>query len=284
MDASMTMDGEPLIPQDERVTGLLSLPAELRVYILEYVFHDPDRPSGLLKQVKTGRLVLDDCYSANQNLAPLLVCRQLYQDSGCLGFKTTTFLVASLFGDIPKQLSILKSKQVESIRNITFVADGRQFRKIVDWKQHAFDITSLRLDTLTIALHRSSPWHYLYDYTGPMVQLLRRLQGVRRLAVVRNDARVKGSLHAWYNRLVGLMLKIDHQQRYETSPPNPEQVWWEWSFDSPAQRMCLEARPPKPLVDEEEYIQNVLPLMEELRDSVENEEWNPDPRSRYMYY
>lgn len=263
---------------------LLALPGELRAAILELVFHDPARQTGLVKKGASGSLVLDDYYRANSNLAPLLVCRQMYQDSAYLGMSATTFVMTSLFGEIPQRLSILQTKQVQSIRNITFAADARQFRKMIDWRQHPFDLPNLQLDTLTIVLNRSSFWHYLFDYTQGIVSLLRSLQGVRRLVIVRNDARVKGSLKTWYNRLVGLILKVDHQQRYDTTSPKLEEVWWKWSFDQTAQTICLEAQPPKPLTDEEDYFQMVLPLMEKLRDSIETEEWNPDPRSRTMYY
>lgn len=261
-----------------------ALPAELRLAILEYVFHDPDKQSGLVRRSQCDRMILDDFYSTNVLLAPLLVSRQLYQDSVYLGMTTTTFLMTSLFGDVPQRLSVLQSNRIDIIRNITFVADARQFRKLVDWNRYPFGMSNLKLDTLTIVLHRSSFWHYLYDYTGPIVTLLRTLQGVRRLVMVRNDAKVKGSLHAWYNRLVGMILKVDHHQRYDATPVNLEEVWWKWSFDGKAQSLCLEAQPSRPWTGEEEYLQSVLPLMEELRESVENEEWNPDPRSRNMYY
>ncbi|KAK5170586.1 uncharacterized protein LTR77_005174 [Saxophila tyrrhenica] len=276
------MDGQDLPEQPPRQSHLLSLPAELRVQIFEYIFHDSTKDCGLIKQ--SGRLIIDDNYDPNKGLAPLLVCHQMYRDSVYLGLATTNFIIPNLFGDIPQRLSALRPKQIESVRNVTFMADARQFRKLMDWRQHPFDMANLQLDTLTIVLHRSSFWHYLFDYTEGIVKLLRKLQGVRRLVIVRNDARVKGSLKTWYNRLVGLILKVDHHQRYEVYPPCLEDVWWTWSFNKTEQTLSLEAKPSKPLVDEDVYFQTVLPLMEDLRDSVENEEWNPDPRSRYMYY
>lgn len=164
------------------------------------------------------------------------------------------------------------------------VADNRHFKKLLGWGEHPFGMSSLQLNTLTIVLHRSSRWHYLFDFTADIVKLLRQLEGVKRFVIVRNAALVKGSLKTWYNRLVALILKIDHQERYDKKPANPEKTWWSWSFDEVAQSIILEARPSKPTIDEESYMQQVLPLMEDLKSSIESEEWNPDPRSRYMYY
>lgn len=101
---------------------------------------------------------------------------------------------------------------------------------------------------------------------------------------MRNAAPVKGSFKAWYNRLVGLIMKVDHQERYVSDPPNPEKVWWEWSFDETGQRICLEAGPPREWVGEEEYLEGMLGRVEALRESVEGEEVNLDPRSTNMYY
>ena len=120
--------------------------------------------------------------------------------------------------------------------------------------------------------------------TADITKLLRRLQGVRRLVFLRNNALVKGSFKTWFNRLVGLIMKVDHHERYDKTPPNLEAVWWEWSYDSTAHRICLEARAPRPIMDEEAYMKMIQPLMEELRISIESEEWNPDPRSRLPFY
>lgn len=102
--------------------------------------------------------------------------------------------------------------------------------------------------------------------------------------VVRNNGLVKGSLHTWYNRLVGLIMKMDRLERYGRATPNPEKVWWRWNFDAVAQRATFEACPPKLLENEVTYMQKMEPLMEELKLSEEREEWNPDPRSRNHYY
>lgn len=259
---------------------LLSLPAEIRMHILEYIFDDQVRQDGFRIHKPTSYRILDEAYSANHGLRLLLACRQMYIDGSFLAYNQTNFVLANLFGDVPERLSTLRPKQICAVRNIAFVADARRFRKVVDWGQQPFDLANMSLDTLTIVLHCSSFWHYLNDFTSPMVKLLRRLGNVRRLVIVRNNARVKGSFKTWYNRLIGLMMKIDHYERYDRQPPDAEQVWWTWSFDEVAQVICLEAQQPKPTMDEESYMEMIQPFMEALKLSIEGEEWNPDPRSR----
>jgi hypothetical protein len=252
------------------------LPAEIRNHIMEYVFADDNKSN--LNRFKSR--CVDEHQRASDSLQPLLVCKQMYHDGRLLAFDRATFFVSNLFFNIPDQLSILCPKQIHAINNIAFLADARHFRKLVGWGQHPFGLSTLNLTTLTIILHRSSFWHYLFDYTSDLVKLLRNLTSVQRLVFVRNGARVKGSFKTWYNRLVGLILKVDHYERYVRAEPNLETTWWTWSYDEAGESFCLEARPSKVLVSEEEYLTSILPLMEDLRISIESEEWNPDPRAR----
>ena len=267
---------------------LLHLPAEIRIAILEYVFNDNRAKDGFtnLNQPggQPGGIIVDEDYGANECLQPLLTCRQIYEDGNLLALTRTNFVISNLFFQIPKRLDRLHPKQIAAVRSIAFVADARHFRKLVDWRKYPFNMPNLYLDTLSIVLHRSSFWHYLFDFTDGLAMLLRSLHGLRRFVIVKNNALVKGSFKTWYNRLIDLMIKIDHHERYGKVPPNPEQVWWKWSYDEIAQSACFEACPTKPVVDEETYWQLMEPLVEELRVGKENEEWNPDPRSRTMYY
>ncbi|KAI6912100.1 hypothetical protein D0869_06313 [Hortaea werneckii] len=269
----------PIEPLERRY---IDLPAEIRMAILEYVFAGNRQTDGFKNHNAPGGLMFDENYAIAESLQPLMTCRQMYHDACLLAFHNTAFVTNSLFiaNKIPERLAVLHPKQIAAIRSITFVADARHFRKLIDWGDCPFGMRQLQLDTLTLVLHKSSFWHYLFDFTSDVVQLLRNLQGVRRLVFVRNDARVKGSFHTWYNRLVGLIMKVDHHERYNKSPCNPERVWWQWKFDPIAQSICLEALPSKTLVAEEAYMQQMKPLLEELQASVENEEWNPDPRVR----
>lgn len=273
---------ESTCPPEPLERRYIDLPAEIRMAILEYVFAGNRQLDGFKNHNAPGGLIFDEDYGIAESLQPLMTCRQMYHDACLLAFHNTAFVTNSLFiaNNIPERLAVLHPKQIAAIRSITFVADARHFRKLIDWGDCPFGMRQLQLDTLTLVLHKSSFWHYLFDFTSDVVQLLRNLQGVRRLVFVRNDARVKGSFHTWYNRLVGLIMKVDHHERYNKSPFNPERVWWQWKFDPIAQSICLEALPSKPLIAEEAYMQQMKPLMEELQASIENEEWNPDPRVR----
>lgn len=264
--------------------SLSSLPAEIRMAIFEYTFRNDAERSGFRNHHVPGGIVVDDKYSAASNLGAILACRQFYEDASLIAMRKTPFIVSNLFSQIPGRLNVLHPKQKAAIRHIAFVADSRHFHRFADWKTHAFGMVELQLDTLTVVLHQSTPWHYLFDFTQDIVRLLRTLCNVKRLVFVRNAARVKGSFKTWYNRLIGLIMKVDHQERYERLQPNPESVWWEWSFDELGQRICLDAKPSKEWMSEELYLEGMLPHMEALRLSIESEEYNPDPRSRMMYY
>lgn len=267
-------------PHEDR--KLLALPAEIRIAILEYVFADNLLIDGFKNRDRPSGIILDEDYGVDRSLQPLFTCRQMYEDGNLLALNRTSFVINSLFiaNNIPERLAILHPKQIQAIRSITFVADARHLRKLIDWGQHPFGMPSLSLDTLTVVLHRSSFLHYLFDFTNDIVRLLRSLSGVKRFVFVRNSALVKGSFKTWYNRLIGLVMKTDHQERYIKCPGSPEKIWWKWSYDGMAQSFCLEALPAKAVMDEETYMLQMQPLIEELKVSVENEEWNPDPRSR----
>ncbi|PPJ53986.1 hypothetical protein CBER1_02945 [Cercospora berteroae] len=272
--------------QDKRqISTISTLPAEIRTTILEYVFSNTSNNSTSLIKTSSGNICMHETYKPSLKLSPLLVCRTWYQDASLLAFNHTPFLISNPFHDIPRTISTtLHTKQISSIRSLAFVADKRHFRKLSEWNNHPFGIPSLNLSTLTIILQRSSSWHYMFDYTSDIVHLLRVLQNVKRLVFVKNNAMVKGSFRSWFNRLVGLILKIDHAERYDRIPPNLEKTWWRWEFDGVGERFWLEAGEPKEVVDEETYMRGILPLMEGLRDSVELEEVNPDVRATRMYY
>ncbi|CAK3999686.1 Hypothetical predicted protein [Lecanosticta acicola] len=272
---------------------LLSLPTELRIQILEHVFsenlhhngfHLRPHSSSSSSNPRLSGSHLDETYTASKRLQPLLVCKTFHREGTLPALQRTHFLVTNLFLQIPQRLNArLHPRQIQALRNLAFVADDRHFRSLMEWRGRPFGMV-LELECLTLVLHRTNAWHYLFDFTGDVVRLLRSLRGVRKFVIVRNAALVKGSLKAWYNRLVGLMLKTDHQQRYEVCPPRLEETWWGWEFDEEGQRIVLQAREARGWVEEEEYMRQVLPLMEALRASVESEEWNPDPRARNHYY
>lgn len=271
---------------DDSASRLLALPTELRIQILEHVFADNPLYNGLISYDCPGGLYLDDEYTASDHLQTLLVCRQLQHDSHVLAFSKTHFVMSNLFFTVPDRTALyLRAKSIASIRYISFVADARHFRTLLEWGTYPFGMPELQLEELTIVLYRSTFYHYVFDFTASIVQLLRQLQSVRRVVFVRNAALVKGSLKTWFNRLVGLMMKVDHHERYEVVPPRLDATWWDWGFNEVGQTFWLErVEGMRELLDEEMYLRGMLPRMEELRVSVEGEEWNPDPRSRQHYY
>ena len=153
------------------------------------------------------------------------------------------------------------------------------------WLKWPYNIENLQLESLTIALHMSNQWHYPSNYTTDMVGLLRRLQNVKTLKFVLNGANVKGFFKTWYNRLIGLILKEDHFQRYDApGAPNLEDTWWIWSYDDEKRWFELVAQKPKEVMVESDYMEMVKPLVQRLVADMENEEEDNDPRRTIGFY
>jgi hypothetical protein len=240
------------MPSHEPPT-LLTLPAELRLHIVSYLLSHPS-PTGFLPPKPGHGITLDNDYTATHSLTLLLVCRTFYQDLSTILFAHTHFVTRDMYSPLSTRLFVLHPAQIAAIRNLAWVAGPRQFGEMVQWHSRVFDFplpsgsadahltSGLRLDTLRIVLHHSSYWHYLSDFTSDLVSLLRRLEGVRKLIVVKNGANVKGSFKTWYNRLVGLILKVDHTSRYDQDPPVLEKVWWEWNYDDRDETIELTAQ------------------------------------------
>jgi hypothetical protein len=253
------------------VTSLLSLPAEIRNIILHFVFTDNSINRGLRRCHITSALILDETYTSKTTLDILVTNKQIYDENHLTALSRAHFQLTNPYSDIPTRLSHLPTTHLSFLRSLTLVADARQFRALRKWGSHPFGLPALHLDSLTLVLHRSSCWHYLFDFTADLVQLLRTLHGVQRLAIVRNHARVKGGFRTWYHRLVGLLLKMDHQQRYLLPLPCCEETWWEWRWWEAEQSIEMRALPPKAWVTEEVYMGHILPLLEALRVGVESE-------------
>ncbi|KAF2734817.1 hypothetical protein EJ04DRAFT_436375 [Polyplosphaeria fusca] len=269
---------------------LLTLPAELRLHIFSYLLQSHKHTARAL-HLQSGAtpsrasLCLDADYLASHHLRLLLVCRRFRDDLSALAFRHTQFLVTDIYGKIATKLNVLQPWQLENVRDIAFVAGAQQFKEMVHWRRHPFNLPDLRLESLTVVLHRSSHWHYLSNYTTDMVGLLRRLEKLQVLKFVQNAANVKGFFKTWCNRLIGLILKVDHFQRYDApGAPNMENSWWDWAFDDAEQSFTLTRSDPKPVLAEEEYMGFVKPAIDKLMESMEAEEEDPDPRARLMYY
>jgi hypothetical protein len=255
---------------------LLSLPAELRIQILSYVFvQQPD--AGFIRSEKSSTLdyhglVIDNHYSPAFQLNILSTCRQFRRDFTTIAFRNTTFLVRDNCVSLHTLLRRLQSHQLASLRRVAFVTSPKRIRELVEWTRYPFDMENVHLEELTVVLYRSEHWHYPSHYTRDLVALLRRLEHVKALKFVRNSAPVSGSFRTWYNRLIGLLLKEDHYQRYDApDAPNVEATWWEWRYDYADNTFELIAQSPKPVLPEAEYIGYVAPLVRRLMSDMEDD-------------
>ena len=256
----------------EQTSPLLALPAELRLQCLDLAFTQQPQ-AGFTHSTNHHGLVLDPNYSSPRHLSILLTCRQFRHDFTQLAFRSTTFVLGDSRVPFAKLLEPLQSHQIASLRKIAFVTSPDRIHELVSWTNFPFDMDTIHLHELSIVLYRSEDWHYPSQYTRDLVALLRRLQHVQVLRFVRNSAPVSGSFRTWYNRLIGLMLKEDHFQRYDApGAPNVESTWWEWSYDYADNTFELGARPPKPVLPEAEYIEFVAPMVRRLMVDMETDE------------
>jgi hypothetical protein len=258
-------------------TTLFSLPTELRLEILSYIY--VQEPNSGYKQYgspllpPTG-LYLDDSYSSSSALALLSVCKQFRHDFSRLAFNKTHFIITDTFTPVPKLMASLQTYQITALRHISFIIAGQShFRNMVHWTNYPFSNPDLQLDTLAIVFHRSGHWHYPHDFIKETVSLLRRLENVTTLRFIRNGANIKGFFRTWFNRLIGLILKEDHFNRYDHSDgPQLPRFWWDWNFNSEEQSFGLKAREPMDIIEEEEYMKIVAPLIEQLMMDMQMEE------------
>ncbi|KAF2677838.1 hypothetical protein K458DRAFT_318450 [Lentithecium fluviatile CBS 122367] len=255
---------------------LLSLPTELCLQILELVLLQHPN-AGFIRSEKSPTtqyhgLVIDDNYSSSSQLNILLTCRQFKHDFAALAFRSTTFLLKT---PLPFNMLLrrLQNHQIASLRKLAFITSSERICALVHWVDYPFDAENIRLEELTIVFDSAEHWHFPSQYTRELVALLRRLQNVQVLRFVRNSAQFNGSFRTWYNRLVGLILKEDHHQRYDApDAPNTEVTWWKWRYDYMDNSFELVAQPPKPILPEAEYIDFVAPMVRGLMNDMEVEE------------
>ncbi|KAF2015294.1 hypothetical protein BU24DRAFT_491558 [Aaosphaeria arxii CBS 175.79] len=280
--------------QIHQTSPFLRLPPEIRLAIMEHVFEPPPRNTGFITphsisacpRSNLSHLILDTTYFPSTSLALLLTCHQFSHDFTRLAFTHTPFTLTNPFTPLAPQITkTLHPHQIASIRHLRLVAGAHQFRDMCTWRQHAFNLPTLHLATLDIVFHSSGYWHYPADFTADVVQLLRRLEGVDALRFVRNGALVKGGFKTWCNRVVALVLKEDHWNRYDApGAPVLEATWWTWTFWDREQVFELVAMEgERGAMPEEVYMKEVGPLVEALMRSVESEEREPDPRPRGMW-
>lgn len=93
--------------------------------------------------------------------------------------------------------------------------------------------------------------------------------------------KMTGFFKTWFNRLVGLILKEDHHQRYDfPGAPHLPVNWWGWCFDEEEQSFELVATQPVGVMAEEEYLEMAKPYLDALMKDIMVEEMDPDPRAR----
>ncbi|KAF2714713.1 hypothetical protein K504DRAFT_344385, partial [Pleomassaria siparia CBS 279.74] len=224
-------------------------------------------------------LILNRDYSSSSHLSILLVCRQFRHDFTALAFQCTRFHISNMYTPFTDLLRPLCDIHIRSLRKIVVVAGAKHFREMVHWVRYPWNMENLKLEELTVAMHRSTYSHYPADFTTDLVGMLRRLQNVKVLKFMLNGATVKGFFKTWYNRLIGLVLKEDHFQRYDApGAPNLEDTWWTWNYDENARWFDLLAHTPKPVMVEGEYMEMVKPLVQKLVRDMEEEEEDHDPR------
>ncbi|KAJ4355663.1 uncharacterized protein N0V89_003683 [Didymosphaeria variabile] len=268
--------------------GFLALPIELRLQILENVIDD--RPNaGLVYPTVSATaksdfnrtsqgLILDLGHSSAANLKILCVCRQLRDEFTQAAFRRTVFIIRDPYHVNAKILQPLQHVHLENLRRVMLVFQAYRLSQLTSWRR-PFNREDLHLDNLTIALqsttqHTVGPMmsdDYIKQSTRDVVGLLRRLEHVKSLKFVQNAAFTRRRFQAWYNQIVGLVLKEDHYQRYDApEAPHIEATWWDWHFDSAEKSFEFIARPAKPVVPEPDYMEMVAPLVAKLMSEMED--------------
>ncbi|KAF1961945.1 hypothetical protein CC80DRAFT_488327 [Byssothecium circinans] len=248
---------------------LLTLPAEIRLQIWDLVFtHTP-----YTRHPQTQELVIDPRYSSSTQLNTLLVCRQIHNEVGAgHAFQQTTFIIRHSKGSYPNFDTPLEfpTSRIANLKHLVLPT----FR--ANWKDPEFLHFSpllqgnVHLSTLTLFFFRGK-----MDFTQKgivnTVHYLRNVQNVEIIRFMRNASSFR--LRRWYRLLIGQMLKEDHYERYDAKAAlNIEKTWWEWRFDKEDQVLEFVARPPKPIMEEEEYMGLVAPLIKALTDDMEAED------------
>jgi hypothetical protein len=233
-------------------TTFVSLPTELRLQIAAYALEQPQNVS--LSKGSNGVTGLvnrqvDPDYYASHNMSLLLVCRQFHLDFSSLAYRMTTFVVAK------DRMQTIKWQPAANVQNMRKLVLQHTLDTMLSWHNYPFDNESLYLDELCILIDVQK-----YE---PMMELLRRLQNVKRLRIFHTGTRPEIA----YARLVAAMQKDDHFQRYDApDAPNIGCTWWDSTFNVQCISFDLVARRPVPLMAEGDYMVMMKPKVEELMD------------------
>lgn len=246
-----------------------TLPTELRLQIAAHVVEQPSN-AGLIYEGKeqvnetgivdslTDRKIpgfhLDAHYSAASNWSLLRVCRQFWVDFSKLAYSQTRIVL------FPSQLHMLHSKPDDFVRNIRKLALSCDLLTLSSWEEYILNEPRLQLEELCIAMvDQVLP----YDKYPLLVRLLRHLQNVKSIRFVLDPS---GTVADQVNcdSLIGSILKEDHHERYDANnAPQLESTWWTWEHKDDQGSRLFTSQPPKPLMDEQAYLEIVRPLIDD---------------------
>jgi hypothetical protein len=225
-----------------------TLPAELRLLVADYLFEQPH--DAAFETSPDGRLQLDHAYSSSSHLRPLLASRQFYKEFQTIAYNKTTFVVRN--PEPHDCVARLPPHLLRQVRKLVLCHSDQ----VTLWQQYPFNAQGLHLETLVLISSPAFPHHDL-------ASLLHRLRHVQTLMVVADQDTAKFGLK--FQRMVGLLLKNDHHQRYDApGAPHMEHNWWEWSFNATRLSFVLRALPPKPALAEEDYMRLIKPHVDAL--------------------
>ena len=259
-----------------RQPPFFSLPTELRLHIAAYVLEQSPstgftqiggtaKPRPLFQVQQNHGLSLIPNYTAASNLALLLVCRQFRDDFTRLALQKTIFVLHI------DPARVIADQSEALLQNVHRLAIQCHSDVITSWHEYPFDKECLKLDELHIGMMGA-------PNSMEVVKLLRRLRNVQCLRFIKTQELARDYL-SLYNNFIGAMLKEDHYQRYDApNAPNLEFTWWTWSLSKEEQHLTLVAQGPKPVMEEEDYMLFVKPLVDDVMMWAEAERVRGEPR------
>lgn len=236
----------------------LTLPAEIRLDILEYVFPIPSIHNYLIPGEHIHK---EQLQSGIAKLAILSTCQQFRSDFTPLAFSRTVFVLGDYEGKSrePKipfstRIALLRTCQIKSIRYILVPTEYPIYHDISDWHHYPFNIPDLNISEFTVV--RVGAPLLESEGTQTIAQTLMQLRNVRTLRFV--FCVLGGDRHrhflSSYFRLICHLLQEDYRQRYEASDaPKTEETWWKWERRHRNKFFEFSAQPPRPAMDEEGY-------------------------------
>ncbi len=234
---------------------LLGLPVELRLRIAEYALEQ--HPGAGVPYVGRGLCEHKNDYRPSENLTLLLVCRRFSEDFSKIAFQRTRFFLWDHMSSI--RLLRLPLDKVQNVRKLGYCLNSHEMRS---WGSCFYNIEQLNLDELVLLC--SHHWAVGHANFRNLVLFLRRLVHVKTIKFV-SYQKAHGLGRAPYLSLIGTIMKEDHFQRYDApGAPNVETTWWDWQLNAHDDTITLEAKDPRPVLAEEEYMLLMKPRVDAL--------------------